>query len=307
MYGYFDVKNVYLKNDERSVFMSYYCRLCYSLWARGGQKARYLTTYDAAVYNLVLALAGADKRPPIFPCQQVRLENRRYFEKDPNAGFLADSVILAFAVKINDDCDDGDKGRAFVCRTLFGRMIKRVVKKNAELYEKSVKAIRNMDELQRGGADLKTVLEAYGKAVSCAFTYAYDMEEKYVRTIELIAQWTFFIDMLDDYDDDVKKGAVNTLVRDGCATRAELFDKHYNELIPVIADLENELNNAVNAIKSEEAEWVVLHKIIGHSLATLVPAILNGKDVRFHYFKDTYMGRKKVAEGKRIIRKFTRK
>lgn len=287
--------------------MSYYCRLCYSLWTRGGQVARFLTTFHAAVYNLVLTLAGADKRPPLFPCQRIRRKNKKFFKADTTALNFADMMVLGFAVKLNDDKSDGDKGRAFVLKSLFGRLVKRTVKNHVELYEKSVDAIKRMDELQSGGAALQDVLDAYGKAMSCAFEYTFALDEKYLHAIEVIAQWTFFVDMLDDYDDDVKKHAVNTLVRDGCNTLAELFDKHYNELIITIQNLQRALCDGIDAIKSDATEWIVLHKIIGHSVATLVPNILNGEDVKFHYFRDTYLNRKKNSENKKIVRKFAEK
>ncbi len=265
-----------------------------------------MTTFDGAVYNLVLTLAGVDKRPPFFPCQRIRRKNKKFFETDPVAGDLADINILGFAVKVNDDLTDGDSGRAFFSKLFFGRLIKKTIEKKKEIYDVSFDSIRKMDELQRNGAPLSEVLDMYGSIMSNAFRYTFDLGAEYLRVIDLIAQWTFFIDMLDDYDDDTKKGAVNTLIRSDCKTLSEFFDKHYNELLPVVSELERNLYESVNAISCDKIEWVVLHKIIGHSVATLVPNILNGKDVKFHYFRDTADNCKMNLRKKQIKRKLIR-
>ena len=106
MYGYFDLIGACLKNNERSVFNSYYCRLCYCLWNKGGQKARYLTTYDAAVYNLVMAVAGKDERPPCFDCERIKTNNKKHFKDDPIGYIIADLSILGFATKAKDNAAD---------------------------------------------------------------------------------------------------------------------------------------------------------------------------------------------------------
>lgn len=304
MYGYFNLQNVYLRNNERIVFNSYYCRLCYCLWNKGGQKTRYLTTYDATVYNLVLAIAGVDKRPPSLPCQRIKTTNKKYFKKDAIGSIIADLALIGFAVKVKDDETDGDTRRAFLLNLIFKRVLKKAADDYKELYDKSYAAISAMDKLQRDHAPIEDVLSAYGKAMEYSFHYCFDLPDKYLRVINLTARWILLIDMLDDYDDDVKKKAVNSLYREDSPTLDRLFERHYKEIIPIIHSESGNLSRALDEIECEKIEWVILQKIIRHSLATLVPNILNGEDVRYHYFRDTFLRCKKMHSEKEITRKY---
>lgn len=304
MYGYFDYKKAYLRNNEQEIFSCYYCRLCYCLWNKGGQKARYLTTYDATVYNLILAVAGADERPQHFPCQRVRTTNRNFFKDDVMGNLMADLVILGFAVKVRDNRADGDTVKAFFADLLFKKLMDKTVTKYKEFFDKSYAAICEMDKLQSADAPAEEVLSAYGKIMENSFRHFFSLDEKFFRLINATARWIFLIDMIDDYDDDIKHNAVNSLIRKDCSTVRELFDRHYNELLPLIQSQSRDLQQALSDVRCEKAEWTVLSKVIRHSTATLVPDILSGKDVRYHYFKNTLAIWRGVFSSRRVIRKY---
>ncbi|MCM1438914.1 MAG: DUF5685 family protein [Roseburia sp.] len=304
MYGYFNYRNAYLRNNERVVFTGYYCRLCYCLWNKGGQKARYLTTYDATVYNLILSIAGFDECPPIFPCQRVKTTNKKFFKDDYMGNLITDIALLGFAVKVKDDETDGEASRAFWAKLLFKRLLKKTVENHRELFDKSYAAIVRLDKLQRGGAPVEEVLALYGKTMEDSFHYFFDLQEKYLRVLNLTAQWIFLIDMIDDYNGDVKNHAVNSLYREDSPTISLLFEKHYFEFIPLIRKISGALKEALDVIECEKTEWVILNKILRHSLATLVPEILDGQDVKYHYFRDTVRAWNSLREKRKVKRKY---
>lgn len=288
MYGYFDLIGSCLKNNERSVFNSYYCRLCYCLWNKGGQKARYLTTYDAAAYNLVMAIAGKDERPPCFCCERVKTHNKKYFKDDPIGYVIADLSVFGFAIKVKDNEADGEGTKAFFANLLFRRLFEETISANQALFDEVFSTVRKMDELQQANGPIEEVLALYGLSVEKGFRHFFDAEDRYFHCINRIARWTFLLDMIEDYDEDFKLRRPNSFRQEDSATIAELFDKHYFELIPFIQKEINDLKNALLAIKNDTTEWVVLNKLVRHSMATLIPGVINGKDISFHYFKNTY-------------------
>ncbi len=303
MYGYFDLLGSCLKNNERSVFNSYYCRLCYCLWNKGGQKARYLTTYDAAAYNLVMAIAGKDKRPPCFCCERVKTHNKKYFKDDPIGYVIADLSILGFAMKTRDNQEDGDRTKAFFGNLLFHGLFKETIASHQALFDSSYGIIRQMDALQRENGPIEEVLALYGLSMEHSFRYFFDAEDPYFHCIGRIARWTFLLDMIEDYDDDYRLNRPNSLRVEGCATIAELFDRHYFDLIPFLRKEMDELKSALLAIKNDTVEWIVLNKLVRHSMATLIPNVINGKDISFHYFKNTYQQIVKHFETVRTAKK----
>ena len=271
------------------MFDSYYCRLCYCLWNKGGQKARYLTTYDATAYNLIMAIAGRDKCPPCFCCERIKTNNKKYFKDDPIGYVIADLSILGFVIKTRDNEEDGDRAKAALANLLFHKLFKETIASNREAFEASVETIGRMDKLQRENGPIEEVLALYGLSVENSFRYYFDTEDRYFHCINRVARWTFLLDMIEDYDLDVKRKRPNSLFREDSPTLADLFNKHYFELIPFFRKEMAELKDALLAIKNETTEWVVLNKLVRHSMATLIPDVLNGKDISFHYFKNTWL------------------
>ncbi|MBO5223657.1 MAG: hypothetical protein J6C23_04005 [Clostridia bacterium] len=303
MYGYFDPDKVFLKNNERNVFNAYYCRLCYCLWNKGGQPARYLTTYDAAVYNLVVAVAGSDQRPPLFACERIKTKNKNYYKEDKLGNLIAELSLIGFYIKVKDNETDGDKAKAFWAKLLFGRLMKKTVENNKEVYAKSDADIVKMDTIQQAGAPIEEVLSAYADAVVNGFRRYFDFDEKYFDCIRRISRWVLLIDMFDDYNEDVKRNLPNSLKREGCNTLSELFDKYYWELIPLVRKEIEGMKEALYNICDGSTEWIVLNKILRHSMATLIPDIINGKDISYHYFRHTCIKNLRSIEYKRIREK----
>ncbi len=304
MYGYFDLTGSCLKNNERVVFTSYYCRLCYCLWNKGGQKARFLTTYDAAVYNLIMAVAGKDERPPHFSCRKIKTDCKELFKDDPVGNVIADLSVLGLTIKVKDNETDGDQAKAFFANLLYHKLFDKTIASNQALYEASYATIRKMDRLQQANAPIEEVLSLYGMAMENGFRYFFDAEDKYFHCINRLARWTFLLDMIEDYDSDRKLHRPNSLIQEDSATLAELFDKHYFELIPFLQKEMNELNNALLAIENEMTEWVVVNKLVRHSMATLIPNVLNGKDIGFHYFQYLYKQSIDRIENKITLKKY---
>lgn len=116
-----------------------------------------------------------------------------------------------------------------------------------------------------------------------------------------LSRWIYFVDVLCDYNKDFKSGAYNPLKKADCPTIADYFNKYYVYLTEVNRQISDALYGSLMATKNDSAEWIVLYKIITHSLNTVVPTLLGGGDVSFHYFREL---RKNVkAERKKLKEK----
>ena len=288
MYGYFNLKDVCLSRGERHIFSCYYCRLCYCLWNQGGQVARYLTTYDATVYNLVIALAGFDSKPKGYKCQRIRTSNKKSFKDDEVGNLIAELNVIALAVKAKDNADDGDKTKAFVANLFFHRLFKKTIKKYPDVYQKAYDSVKRLDAAQKANCSVDEALTIYGETMKETLLSFFPVGEEYSRVFVALARWTFLVDMLDDYAKDYKSGALNSFKREDSKTIVELYNKHYDELIPIIRKECVELEESIIAIQDDDKpEWYILEKITSYALKTVIPGILRGEDVKYHYFRDT--------------------
>ena len=231
MYGYFRPFDVGLSGVQERTFHAYYCRLCYCLRLMGGQAARYLTTFDAALYAIILAIATKEETPPFLRCQKIGKSNMNLFKDDEIGLRHARLSYIAFGEKIRDDIMDENSKRAAFMKFIFGKQIESAKEREPELQRIAFEGTNRINELQRQNADLDTVLSVYGDMMAETFSAFADIDERFVRLYRNLARWTFYVDMLSDYDDDYKEGSYNSFKTEDCKTISEYFDKHWAYLI----------------------------------------------------------------------------
>lgn len=304
MFGYFRPFESGLTSVQEKVFKSYYCRICYCLRSLGNQSCRYLTTFDAAIYSIIYNMATGGKRPPFFACQKFKKSNTRYFSTDVDGLLFANMTLVGFGEKIADDLEDNDDGKfkAKLMRLMFGKPIRRAQEQLASCAKNTHECTAEIDRLQSNNADLFTLLNVYGDLLPQNIAEITPISDQIAELYRQLSRWVYFVDVLCDYDKDFKSGAYNPLKKADCPTIVDYFNKNYVYLTSVNRQISDALYDSLMATKNDSTEWIVLYKIITHSLDTVVPTLLGGGDVSFHYFrelrKNVKAERKKLKEKK---------
>ena len=286
MYGYFRPFESKLSVGERKLFHSYYCRLCYCLRYVGGQKSRCLTMFDIAIYSIIYSIATGEPRPPFLPCEKIGKKNMLQFKDDVTGQRFAYLTLIAFGEKVRDDALDGNKTRAFFVNSLFKKQFAQAKEKYPTLAKLSFESTDEVNRLQDGGEELFTVLNAYGATASELFREMGISDPRFLEVYAAILVWTFYIDMLCDYEDDYKEKAYNGFYDAECPTLEKLFDKHYAFILESNLKISKRIVNALNAINDDSMEWKIVYRVMEYSLNTVAFNLLEGKDVKFHYFKE---------------------
>ena len=270
----------------------------------GGQLARYLTTYDAAVYSIIFKLAGGGEAPPYLSCQKIAKGNLKYFENDVYGKKIADLSFIAFGEKIKDDAADGDHPKHVVAGLVLGKAIKKAVADEPQIQKVLSEGFAKVDELQKQGADLETLLSCYGDTNEALFSaFCPSGAEGYKKLLRALSIWTYFVDVVCDYDDDFKKKAYNPLKDEACPTIKEYFDKHYAFIMQKSKQLGEDLLSALNAVYTEDTEWCVLLKILSNAIDRVIPTILEGGDVKFHLLRELYLNNMEKIKHDRFLRR----
>lgn len=288
MFGYFRPFESDLTSQQEKVFKSYYCRICYCLRSLGNQLCRYLTTFDAAIYSIIYKIATGGERPPFFACQKIKKSNTRYFAHDVDGLLFANLTLVGFGEKIADDLSDhdGGKAKAKLMKSLFGKPIEKAQKVLSSCAKNTHDCTTEIDRLQSQNADLMTLLDVYGDLTPKNIAELAPISPQIAEVYRQLSRWVYFVDILSDYDKDYKSGAYNPLKQLDCPTIQSYFDKHYRDLLQANRQISDALVAALLAIRDDSTEWIVLYKVITHSLDTVVPTVLCGGDVSFHYFKE---------------------
>ena len=268
MYGYFRPKVSGLTTKERRLFFGYYCRVCYCLRLLGGQTARFFTTHDMAVYSIVLNMSMKAPRPPYRKCERYLMRTVKLYEGDALGRRLANMSAIVFGEKFRDDELDGDAPAAKLLNMLFSGVIARARHEEPQMARIAREGTQRIDRMQREGADPFALFEAYGKMVCDLFECVSPLETRHRRLIAAIAAWTFYIDMLCDYDRDYQRRAYNGFHMEGIATLRACYAQRGAVFASAQARMEGALRAALFDAQDGSEEWIVLDKVISAALSS---------------------------------------
>lgn len=247
---------------------------------------RALTMFDVAIYSIIYSMATGAPRPPFLSCEKVRKRNVNLFKDDQVGKRFAELTLVAFGEKLHDDELDGNRKRTFFINMLFGKSIKKAQKSQSEIAKISYDGTEKINQLQNANAPVKEVLSAYGDMVYDTFKQMGISDPQYLKIFKYIAEWTFFVDMICDYEEDFKQKTYNGFYDKDCNTLQKVFDKKYLEILDVNGWISNNVITSLNAVNDGSTEWKIVYRILEYSLNSVVYNMVDGKDVTFHYFKE---------------------
>lgn len=285
MYGYFKPGSSGLTHEERKLFNSYYCRICYCLRILGGQSARFLTTYDVAIYSIILRLARSALTPPPVRCQRLATGMMKQYRDDEMGLRLARVSLVVFGEKIRDDYLDGENLKAAGMEVLFKKLIADACAAEPEIRKIALEGTDRINEMQDSGQQVERILDTYGEMVADIFCKLYPMEDDYRQLIKNIAVWTFYVDMLNDYAKDYKRGKYNGFTLEGCDNIQSCFDRNYLFFLYLNRKINNSITSQIEKIRDDSKDWIVLNKIVNCAIGTTAFYILCGNDVEFKFWK----------------------
>lgn len=306
MFGYYRPFRINIDNSEKNVFEAYYCRVCYCLWNVGGQFARALTTFDMALYSIVLKLAGIGERPDHVKCQRVATTVKKSFKDDEIGKRLASLTLVCFGGKMEDDYIDKEYVRANFIKLVFGRAIKKAYDLEPGFVTNTREVCAQINDYQAQNSDAELPLDAYGKSTVKSFSSFGEIAKPYQDVLYWLARWSFFIDMLSDYNKDFKEKAPNSYRDDNYPTVEEMLEDRWFKLIPIMKKENESLYNAVLAIKDKSEEWKVLFDVVSDAINRTCEGVLSGNNVEFNYFKELFFNWGRYFHNKKVSRKWKR-
>lgn len=289
MHGYFRPFDSGLSTSERMIFNSYYCRICYCFRIAGGQISRYLTTFDAAIYSIIYSLGAGYPRPPHLHCEKFGKKNLAYFRDDEVGKLFVEVSYIAIGEKVRDDRLDGDHLRAWAAERLFGNEIAKVHQDQPEAQAILSGGFDALNKLQDENRDPMSLFDFYADVSSKMFLAisTRPIGDHYIDLLKAILKWTFFMDMVCDYEDDLKHGAFNSFRDESCPTFSDYFDKHYLTVFEINRQISSQIMDALNQIHDDSTEWKILYRVLTYSLNNMLQDKVAGKDLHFKMVRET--------------------
>lgn len=265
--------------------------------------ARFFTTYDGAIYSMIVDLQTKTTPPPHLPCERFGKKNLRFFEEDEVGLKFARLSLISFGEKIRDDQLDKNHFKAKLGSLLFSKIINKAKEAEPNMANDSYQGTEKINKLQETNQPIMEIFAAYGDMAASSISHFIQMTKETEELVRSVSEWIFLVDMICDYDEDYKNGTYNGFKIEGIATFGEYFDTNYQEFLEIVSSISNRLYNAIMAVRDNSELWNVLYKIITYAINTVVPNAIMGKDIEFHYFSDLFERIKKNKKLKKDMKR----
>ncbi|MCI5873886.1 MAG: DUF5685 family protein [Clostridiales bacterium] len=214
MFGYININQKIMTEENKNAYQAYYCGLCRRLKTNCGAKGQMLLNYDMTF--LIVLLTGlyelSDEASEI-TCA-LHPTKRRTVWINEATDYAADmNLILAYHNLIDDWKDDKTYSKK-----AFAKILDKDYARIAEKYPRQVTAVeeymRKTEEVEsRGETNLDAVAGLSGEMLGEVFCWREDEWAEELRTLGFyMGKFIYIMDAYEDYDADLQKGAYNPLV-----------------------------------------------------------------------------------------------
>lgn len=214
MFGYININQKILTEENKNAYQSYYCGLCRRLKSNCGAKGQMLLAYDMTF--LVVLLTGLyelTNESSEMTCA-LHPTKRRTVWINEATDYAADmNLILAYHNLIDDWKDD----KAYPKKALAKVLDKDYIRIR-EKYPRQVAAIeeymRQTEAVEkRSESNLDVVAGFTGEMLGEVFCWREDEWAEELRTLGFyMGKFIYIMDAYEDYEKDLQKGEYNPLV-----------------------------------------------------------------------------------------------
>lgn len=292
MFGYFRFLSQYSDYKSQSVYKNYYCGLCFALEQHYGQLSRMLLSYDVTVLALALHAHGEPEceRLKCYGCKDCK---KTLFQDETWKKLAAVNILLA-AEKLRDDKEDEGSFKAKLGLWCFGSVVKKAKADYPALDEVIHKGYRKIQALERENKSVLEIGHSFGELMSGIVTTGFDAPAVMVSYVYEIARWLYFIDALDDYDEDLEKGRFNPIARKELPFK-DYVNTQSKELRSLIRNLWEKHGELLRDMNDGSIENDILRSILTNSIPAVTSLVLNGREIpTLLHFKSGTVWREKA-------------
>lgn len=221
MFGYIKPFKAELKVKEWEAYQGIYCGLCKQLAQRYGLFARMTLNYDF-VFLAMMDMALREQRIHFCQCNCIThpFKKRICCQSNQSLELCCDIAMLLTCYKLEDDlADEGLLRRTAVRLVLpFARRDReKAAQYRPQLAEQMRQLMQQQNRLeQEGCAQVDLAAEPTALLMQQVFAALSD-DPMRKRALErfgyLLGRWTYLIDALDDWEEDVRRGRYNPFAR----------------------------------------------------------------------------------------------
>lgn len=227
MFGYFKLDRdcpPEIFND----YKKYYCFLCRALQRHYGLTARFTLSYDVAFFLILVsddAYLSKIKKVECLKGSEALSEALSH----PLSRDIAALNLLLSAAKLEDDILDEQSLSSRAVSLLLCRAITKAKKNAPHMWKIISGEYASLRELERQQADIHALEDCFARMMLRLAQECFDLRDsERLAYLQTAAKWLYFIDAVDDLDENLKEGTFNPFASFG--SFHELKDLRYRYL-----------------------------------------------------------------------------
>ena len=214
MFGYININQKELSEENKKIYQSYYCGLCQKLKTNCGAKGQMLLSYDLTFLIVLLTgLYELENAESEFTCPLHPTKKRMAFINEAT-GYAADmNLILAYQNMLDDWKDEKSyTKKAFV--KILDKDYTRIESKYPRQVAAVAEFMRKTEEAEkRKESNLDLVAGLTGEMLGEIMCWREDEWQEEMRTLGFyMGKFIYLMDAYEDYDSDQKKKCYNPLL-----------------------------------------------------------------------------------------------
>lgn len=249
MFGYFKVDN-YCPRPVYAEYRKYYCFLCRALEKYYGEPIRFLLSFDVTLLLALFTEDGFLADIPEIKCIR-KTDSLKKMLSEETAVKIAALHILLIAMKVDDDLDDEGRIGTKLASAALGSKIRKAKETAPEMWDIIHKKYKELQVLEKDDADIEIIESKFADILLTVARECFSVSDSSrLAILESCAKWLYFIDAVDDIDENIQDNSFNPYRKIGSfhALKNQNYlqvAKHFQSLFKDIKPLKGKENAAV--------------------------------------------------------------
>ena len=221
MYGYLKPYSVNASAEVRRQYKQYYCSLCHALWKNYGQMSRLIVSYDITFIAVLLDQFFTLPNGKISCLKKCRTP-----QSEDNWKKLAAMSIMMVASKIEDDILDEKSIKAHIAKAALGNTINKVKADYPQAYNTMLVYMKAFNQKEAAKANIYVLSDGFADVIIQTLQILFsNISTMNIAILRHVSRWVYFIDAVDDLDQDLKEGKMNPFA-DIADSKHNLISQH---------------------------------------------------------------------------------
>ena len=275
MFGYLAMHSCFQTFKMHRCYANYYCGTCFGLEHNYGQISRFLLSNDVSLLGILLKCHDNPLKER-YLCYGKCKEKHCIFHGG-RWNRMAAINLLFVNEKLKDDINDERSWKAALGKLLLGGHFRKAEAKYPEMAKAIAQGYVEMYKLEKAGSGIRPIEECFADMMVNTMSECRSLEEWEIDYIRHISRWIYYIDALDDYEEDFKAGKFNSLKKEDAPTMYDYTKKYMSTIVDDLQYIYRDLNKILEIMPQNTPEDALLRTLICHDIPLRTAKVLSGR------------------------------